>query len=245
MGLFRYFSKEAQSERKRASAQKRLSNMYYQSVERMGAAQEMAELAQENDVQALQILLQRFEHMNPSATIDRDEKDYVVELLAGIGSFAIDGTREYVRKTTEAIFWPMRFLQKVLDEEDFTEFLAEVLAATSEDYTRDPKKKLGLVQLAGEHHNEAVKKEILRFVNDYDESIRFHAIDVALRLEIDGARETLLERWVSPKEESGRIWNQLADAFITRGWSVGDQANAVKARLPSGATVGANGIVQR
>lgn len=245
MGLFRYFSKEAKDERKRASAQKRLSNMYYQSVERMGAAQEMAELAQQNDVQALQILLQRFEHMNPSATIDRDEKDYVVELLAGIGSFAIDGTRDYVRKTAEAIYWPMRFLQKVLDEAEFTAFLAEVLAETSEDYTRDPKKKLGLVQLAGEHHNDDVKKEILRFVNDYDEAVRFHAIDVALRLEIDGAREVLLEHWVSPQEESGRIWNQLADAFISRGWSVGDKAAAVKERLPFGATVNAKGIVER
>lgn len=245
MGLFRYFSKEASNERKRASAQKRLSNMYYQSVERMGAAQEMAELAQQNDAQALIILLQRFEHMNPSTTIDRDEKDYVVELLAGIGSFAVEGTKDYVRKTVEAIFWPMRFLQKALSEEEFTDFLAEVLAATSEDYTRDPKKKLNLVQLAGEHHNAAVKKEVIRFVNDHDESVRFHAIDVALRLDIDGTREALAARWANPSEESGRIWTQIATAFIERQWSVGEHAAALSSRLPFGASISPNGVVTR
>lgn len=245
MGLFRYFSKEAGLERKRASAQKRLSNMYYQTVERMSAAQEMAELAQQEDQQALGILLQRFEHMNPSTTIDRDEKEFVVQLLGGIGEFAVTGTKEYVRKTAEAIFWPMRFLQNALPEDEFTAFLAEVLSDTSADYTRDPKKKLGLVQLAGEHHNEQIQKDILRFVNDYDESVRFHAIDVALRITGDQCKNVLLDRWCLATEDSGRIHRQIGDAFIEKGWSVGDKSKELGGRLPHGATVDASGRIKR
>lgn len=244
MSLFRYFSKEATTERRRAAAQKRLSNMYYQSGERMAAAQEMAELAAQGDAAALQILLQRFEQMNPSTTIDRDEKDFCVDLLVSVGDFAVEGTKKYVKSTAEAIFWPMKFLQKALSEEDFTDFLAAVLTETSADYARDPKKKLGLVQLAGDHHNEKVREEILRFVDDHDEAVRFHAIAAALEITPAEAQNVLLERWANPAEDSGRIHRQIADAFIEKKWSVGSKADQIKERLPFGASINAKGVIQ-
>lgn len=245
MSLFRYFSKEASTERRRAAAQKRLSNMYYQSGERMGAAQEMAELATQGDAAALLILLQRFEQMNPSTTIDREEKDFCVDLLVSIGDFAVDGTKKYVQSTAEAIFWPMKFLQKAMPEDDFTTFLADVLAETPADYARDPKKKLGLVQLANDHHNEKVREEVLRFVDDHDEAVRFHAIAATLEINPEEAPRVLLARWTNPDEDSGRIHRQIADAFIENKWSVGSKAEQLKERLPFGASVNAKGVIQR
>lgn len=245
MGLFRYFSKEASNERKRANAAKRLANMYYQSVERMGAAQEMAELVREGDNEALLILLSRFEHMNQSSTVDREEKEHVVELLKGIGQQAVEGTKNYVRSTTEAIYWPMRFLQSALDKDAYQAFLAEMLASTEAGYARDPKKKLGLVQLAGDHANENAKREVVKFLNDHDEGVRFHSIDVVLRLDAPGAREALSARWASPEEESGRIWNQIAESFIQRGWAFEGDVEAIRGRLPYGVTVGADGTLSR
>src|SRR5690625_5176767 len=144
MGIFSYFSQEAKLERRRASAQKRLSNMYYQSVERNAAAQEMAELAQQHeDCKALRILLTRFEHMNPSTTVDQDEKQYVVELLHSIGDFAIEGTKKYVEETTEAIFSPMRYPKEKLSEEQFGTFVADEHAATRDASVRSPTTILG------------------------------------------------------------------------------------------------------
>jgi len=246
MGIFSYFSQEAKLERRRASAQKRLSNMYYQSVERNAAAQEMAELAQQHeDGKALRILLTRFEHMNPSTTVDQDEKQYVVELLHSIGDFAIEGTKKYVEETTEAIFWPMRYLKEKLSEEDFCTFLAEQLAATSDEYVRDPKKKLGLVQLAKEHPSDDVKKEVLRFVHDFDENVRFHAINVALECNAPGVKDALRTQWADPKEDSGRIWLQIAEAFAANGWTVDDDEEAIRAHLPPGASISAKGTILR
>src|SRR5690625_3221267 len=246
MGIFSYFSQEAKLERRRASAQKRLSNMYYQSVERNAAAQEMAELAQQHeDGKALRILLTRFEHMNPSTTVDQDEKQYVVELLHSIGDFAIEGTKKYVEETTEAIFWPMRYLKEKLSEEDFCTFLAEMLASTSDEYVRDPKKKLGLVQLAKEHPSEDVKREVLRFINDFDENVRFHAINVAVECEADGLQDALREQWANPSEDSGRIWMQIAEVFMKKGWTVGDKAEEIRAHLPPGVSISAKGTIQR
>lgn len=246
MGIFSYFSQEAKLERRRASAQKRLSNMYYQSVERNAAAQEMAELAQQyEDNQALHILLTRFEHMNPSTTVDQDEKQYVVELLHGIGDVAIEGTKKYVHNTTEGIFWPMRFLKEKLPEEDFCAFLAKMLADTSDEYVRDPKKKLGLVQLAKEHPSPDVNKEVLRFVDDFDENVRFHAINVALECNIDGVQDALRKRWADPSEDSGRIWLQIAEAFMQNGWTVGDQGDAIREHLPPGISISAKGTIIR
>lgn len=246
MGIFSYFSQEAKLERRRASAQKRLSNMYYQSVERNAAAQEMAELAQQHeDDQALRILLTRFEHMNPSTTVDQDEKQYVVELLHGIGDFAIEGTKAYVRNTTEAIFWPMRFLKEKLSDEEFCAFLAEQLAATSDEYVRDPKKKLGLVQLAKEHPSDDVKKEVVRFISDFDENVRFHAINVAIECKADGVQDALRKQWADPQEDSGRIWLQIAEAFATHGWTVGKEGDVIREHLPPGVSISAKGTVIR
>lgn len=245
MGIFSYFSKDASAERKRSSAAKRLANMYYQSVERMGAAQEMAELVRDGDNDALLILLSRFEHMNQSAQIDRDEKEHVVELLKGLGQQAVEGTQNYVRSTTEAIYWPMRYLQATLDAEAFQGFLADMLAATEPGYARDPKKKLGLVQLAREHANENARAEVIKFLNDHDEDVRFHAIDVAMLLDSPGAREALGARWASEEEESGRIWNRIADCFVERGWRFDGDVAVVRGRAPFGVGVADDGAVTR
>lgn len=246
MGIFSYFSTEAKLERRRASAQKRLSNMYYQSVERNAAAQEMAELVQQHDDQkALRVLLSRFEHMNPSTTVDQDEKEYVVELLNGLGDAAVEGTKNYVRDTTDGIFWPMRFLKSFLSEEDFRAFLAEMLESTSDEYVRDPKKKLGLVQLAKEHPGPNVNKEILRFIDDFDESVRFHAINVALENKVEGCQEALRKQWANPTEESGRIWLQIAEAFMKNGWTVGEYTEEIRAHLPPNISISAKGTIVR
>ena len=71
MGLFDYFSKDAADARKREACRKKLTNMYYQSNDRLAAAETAADMARQGDEQALQILFARFENKAQNQTIDQ------------------------------------------------------------------------------------------------------------------------------------------------------------------------------
>lgn len=244
MGLFSYFSKEASTERKRQSAKKRLTNMYVQSEDRMAAAAEMAALAAEGDEEAYRILLSRFNLLNPSQVKDLQEKEGVLSLMLGIGSPLVEWTKSYVRDTVDGVHWPMRFLQRVLDDADYRNFLADMIDATEAGYARDPKKKLGLVQLVGEFPNERSRDAVAKFLDDHDEQVRFHTVDVLLRSGCTNAQEALCARWASEEESSGRIHHAIAEAFAERGWNVDvSKVEVLRSRCPMAFSISDEGLV--
>ncbi len=232
MGLFDYFSKEAATERKRERCRKKLTNMYYQKADRLASAEGAYELAREGDIESIRVLLARFEHLCPSHTIDREEKEYVVELLVSLEDPAVEQIVDYCRKTAKGIYWPIQVLEELWPHEKVSDFLAEILEATDTDYWRDPEKKVGLVQLAGEHESERVGLALLPFVEDHSEEVRFTAVDNILNRNIEGTHGKLLPR-LAGEEESLRIVNRIANGFADKGWSVGDRADEVKPRLPA------------
>ena len=113
MGLFDYFSKEAATERKRERCRKKLTNMYYQKADRLASAEGAYELAREGDIESIRVLLARFEHLCPSHTIDREEKEYVVELLVSLEDPAVEQIVDYCRKTAKGIYWPIQVLEEL------------------------------------------------------------------------------------------------------------------------------------
>ena len=246
MGLFDYFSKEAALERKRQGAHKRLTNMYVQSQDRMAAAAELATLAADGDQEAFRILMLRFNLLNPSQVIDQQEKEDTLSLLLGIGDQAQEWAKAWILKTSEGIHWPMRFLQHSLSDDDYRAFLAEAIAATEAGYSRDPKKKLVLVQLAGEYPNEEIRREVPKFLEDHDEQVRFHAVDVVERIQCPDAQVALCTRWASEEESSGRIYHAIAEIFAKNGWNV-DVASldVLRERAPQGVRIGDDGMVTR
>lgn len=246
MGLFSYFSKEASLERKRQSAKKRLTNMYVQSQDRMAAASEMASFAVDGDEEAYRIFLSRFNLLNPSQVTDLQEKEDMLGIMVSIGEPLVEWTKKYVRETADGIHWPMRFLSRVLDGDAFRDFLADMVDATEAGYARDPKKKLVLVQLVGEHPNDRSRDAVAKFLDDHDEQVRFHTVDVLLRVECPGAQVALCERWANDEESSGRIHHAIAEAFAERDWSVDvSKLDVLRGRCPMAFRIGDDGRVMR
>lgn len=241
MGLFDYFSKDAGDARKRERALKKLTNMYYQQADRMASADSAFELAEQGDTEAVKVLLARFEHLCPSHTVDREEKEYVVNLLVALGDKGVETISDYCRKTTKAVFWPLKVLEKLWPADMLADFISEVLENTDTDYWRDPEKKIGLMQIAAPHHGERLSKALLPFVEDHAEEVRFGAVDALMGREFD-AREALLER-LAGGEESLRVKQRLAKGFADKGWDLGDRTDAVIAALPPGFEVKSNKVV--
>lgn len=244
MGLFDLFTKGDPAEKKREAALKKLTNMYYQKIDRMAAAESCAELARAGDSEAIAILLRRFEHLAPNTTSDREEKEYVVNLLVDLGAPAVAPIEAYVKRTAQPVYWPMLVLENLLDDDRFADLYADVLRATDNDYHRDPERKLGLVQGAGERTTDAVRDALLPFLDDHHEDVRHAAVDSLLRVTDkrveagdagaeDTARTALVER-LGGEEESIRIRSRILEAFARRGWSVEDRAELVRQHLVSG-----------
>lgn len=234
MGLFDYFSSEARTDRRREACLKKLTNMYYQKNDRLAAAHTAAEMAAEGDRASFDVLLRRFEHLAPSTTIDREEKEYVHDLLVGLGDRAIEPVKTYVRRTGSPVYWALQVLDGIIGPEALGVFIAELLEDMDTDYWREPEKKIGIVQIAGEYPSPGMPDALVPFLADHAEQVRFNAVDSLLRCAGDDAKAHLVARLLDPDEESIRIRKRIAEACMEQGWDLSDQADAVAERLPDG-----------
>ena len=242
MGLLDYFKKDASDVRKRERCRGRLTNMYYQQADRMAAADQAYDLALHGDEEAVNVLLVRFEHLCPSTTVDREEKEHVVNLLVALGEKAVPAIEAYCLTLRKPIYWPVRVLEDLWPRERVDAFLADVLEKTDNDYWRDPEKKIGLLQMVSAIPGERITRGLVPFVEDQLEEVRFKAVDALAQRSAD-VRDVLLPRLVS-EEESGRIIARLADAFADQAWPVDGVEQALASRLPRGYRV-TNGVVVR
>ncbi len=231
MGLFDYFSKDAGDQRKREACRKKLSNMYYQKVDRLAAADQAAALARQGDAEAVGILLLRFEHLAPNHTSDREEKDYVMSLLVDLGEHARPVVEEYIRTTSSAVWWAIQAYTGLVPRRRVAELLAEVLEGTDNGYVRHPAKKAGLVQMAAEYADERLKAALVPFLEDHEESVRFDAVQALLRHPDDHTGARLLPRLLD-SEESARVRTAVADALRTLEWPLPDDVDVAALQLP-------------
>jgi HEAT repeat protein len=245
MGIFDIFTKEGRLKRRIEGARKKLTNMYYQTQDRLAAADDAAALAREGHEEGIVVLLQRYENVAPSTTVDQDEKEYIHRLLLGLGDEAVEPVADYIKRTTASVYWPLKFINEHLGEDEFAEFLAELLEETKADYVRDPQKKIGLVQLAGDYGTNRIYEALIPFVDDFDETVRFHAIDGVARSGNDGASDVLFKHMLDDEEESRRCISRMAEAFESNEWTVDDRQEEFREKLPQAYTLTPKGKVMK
>lgn len=233
MGLFDYFSKERGEQRRRESALKRVTEMYYKPEERSAALYDMQRLASENsDTEAIRIMLRRFDFISPNHTVDLSEKELAHDLVCQLGEVAIEPTRAFCRKTSQPIYWQLKILDNLLSPEAMTAFIVELLGDMDNDYHRDPQRKISIVQWAADLHAElTVCEGLIPFVEDHHEDVRYLAVDGLARAAYEPARSLMLGR-LTGDEESRRVFARIAQGFADAGWSVSEQLEAVRAQLP-------------
>ncbi len=214
MGILDFlFDKEKAEQRRLAKQKKTLSNMYVQPSERNFL---IAQLRDEASPEAVEVLLCRFDENAPNTTVDLDEKEFVYDVLVTLGRETDIGVAELVkadlRKRDDHINWPMRVLADILDYEDFIAFMIEILQSQGTDYQRDAEKKQELLIRALEFKNADLAQEIVRFLEDANDTIRFAAVDAAFAQE---APEVTLEPLVKHliAEESLRNVKKSCENF--------------------------------
>ena len=74
-------------------------------------------------------------------------------------------------------------------------------------------------------------------LKDFNEDVRFAAIEALGKQNNSEAQPLLLDALRNPDEESNRLRYRIAQFFQEHGWDLADKASDVEAILPSGWTI--------
>jgi hypothetical protein len=217
MGFFdKLFSNESgPSERQIQRALKQTIQPHGEAATRVAA---MERLASWRTPEAATALLRRFTIQTPQASMDLEEKQYAVKLLAGMGVAAIEPILAFVKVEPDVTF-PIRALKQILPPEEFVQRLVNVLMELSTGYTRWPEAKAVMIGSLTDDAFPQVADFATHFLEDDDDDVCIAAIDYLARNGEESIREKLLQTFLE-SEARPRVRGRILDHFCEREWPV-------------------------
>ncbi|MCC6521965.1 MAG: HEAT repeat domain-containing protein [Polyangiaceae bacterium] len=242
MGVFDLFRKKstpppraddaAPVDKKLASAAKTATDKRAQAYDREQAIRQLCAIG---TPEAAAALLKRFTFtIDPSIT-DQEERaiafDGIVDVGRGgpNGGSLSDEEREAQRaavvsvvrefcKRAESLNSPLRVLRELLDDAAYEAELLGMLSSFDTEYTRNVEPKVNLITALEELKSDAVREAVGVYLDDSNETVRFHAVDTIFKQASTTSLAALVE--LAVREESVRIKNKIAEGFMRLGWVV-------------------------
>ncbi len=237
MGLFDVFKGGGGGLKKHVA---RVANKRAQKHERWESIQV---LAADGSDEALRALLTRFTvRVDPSIT-DGEEKNEAFHAIAQHGEAALEPVRDFL-DSAENLAWPLKLLREIQTEEQVTTILLELLSRMDTEYERDPQKKIDLIASFEEHKDPRIVEAVIRFLEDMNETVRFHAAGAILAQdEADAALDALTKAFLA--EESVRVRMRMLDGYVERGWKLAEVKEEATKKMPTGYSLGKKGEVRK
>ncbi len=237
MGLFDVFKGGGGGLKKHVA---RVANKRAQKHERWESIQV---LAADGSDEALRALLTRFTvRVDPSIT-DGEEKNEAFHAIAQHGEAALEPVRDFLN-SAENLAWPLKLLREIQTEEQVTTILLELLSRMDTEYERDPQKKIDLIASFEEHKDPRIVEAVVRFLEDMNETVRFHAAGAILAQdEADAALDALTKAFLA--EESVRVRMRMLDGYVERGWKLAEVKEEATKKMPTGYSLGKKGEVRK
>lgn len=224
--VFGLFSKEKTLQRTIEKATNKLA----QQADRWGALEKLKEDGTEG---ALLGLCRRFSITSMKGVEDEAEKLWVVDTLVDKGEAALGPLIRYM-KTADQLAFPLRVLERIASRDKVLEVADQLFASEPPGYVRMPERRIDLLRWFSEWKPATDDEVIGRFtpyVTDFDENVRFVAIDGMATRDPAKIAPPLIAALLRPEEESGRIKRAIAEVLEKCRAPLGDQAPAVAAVL--------------
>jgi HEAT repeat protein len=217
MGLFRkLFSNESgPSERQIQRGLKQVIQIHGEAATRVAA---MERLSSWRTPESAAALLRRFTVQTPQASMDLEEKQYAVKLLARMGDVAIEPILNFLLTEPDVTF-PVRALREILPADQFHKALTDTLDKLSTGYTRWPEAKAVLIGHLSDEAFPQVMNTVVRFLEDEDDDVCIAAIDYLARNGDEAVREKLIEVFLK-SDARPRVRGRILDHFCEREWPV-------------------------
>jgi hypothetical protein len=224
MGLLDFiFSAESQIQRH----QRRLLNRDSQPEDRDASARWLSEKGTPTTLMAL---LQRFDVSLEHQLKDAGEKEFVYSLVASHGQKAIEPVKAWLRQCKQFAM-PLRLLAELSGQDSAVEMAFELLDIEHKKDDFKPEKKRGVLTWLAEVRHPGVIPAVKPFLADFDDGVRFAAVQVLANQPGDAARPLLEAALANPKEESNRLQVRICEIFQSKGWPADA---SVAARMPGG-----------
>jgi hypothetical protein len=228
MALFGLFGSKSEASALRRHAE-RAASKRAQAIDRWESIQALIAMKTPQSVEAL---LPRFTfYIEPSIT-DQEEKDAAYFGIVSLGEQSLGPVRDFLKRA-ESISWPLKLLDALAKPELVVETLLNLLGEMDLEYERDPQRKIQMLTALQERVDPRIAPAVVRFFKDVNETVRFSAVGALFaQTEADQFRDELVDQLC--EEESVRIRNRIFQAFVARGWDVGNRKDDVKKMLTQG-----------
>ena len=224
--VFGLFSKERALQKTIEKATNKLA----QQPDRWGALEKLREDGSE---EALFGLCKRWGITSLKGVDDEQEKSWVVDVLVEKGAAALPAVRRYM-KSADQLAFPLKVLERVADHGKIIEVLDEIFASEPPGYVRMPERRIDVIKWLAEWKEASDDEVISRvkpYLPDFDENVRFTAIDAMATREPAKTTPALIDALVRPEEESGRIRRTIVEVLEKTKAPLGDRAQQVAAML--------------
>jgi len=184
----------------------------------------MEKLAQEGSEEALLALCKRFSFVYDKSIQDQEEKDWVVETLVSKGTRALDPLAKYMRSAPN-LGYPLIVLGRIAQGAEALSAIDLILAEEEPGYTRDPKKRIDVIEWLAEWDgadNLAVVTRVTPYLGDFDENVRFKVIEALDQKPDPTAAPHLCKAILNEDEESARIRQRAAEVLAEHSFDLGD-----------------------
>ena len=221
MGLFDFMKKKsvpppaeakAPVDRRIAGPAKTVADKRAQEYDRMEAIHVLADM---RTPEASAALLKRFTFVIDPTITDAEEKDVAFQGVVGAGKDVVPAVLEFCLKA-EALTWPLKILHELLDDAEYEEKLIELVNGFDTEYARNVEPKIQVIQALEEVVSEAVREAVAPFLEDVNETVRFHAVETTFAQNNPASVPALVK--LLETEESVRVKNKVAERLLFRGW---------------------------
>jgi len=224
MGIFDMFLSE---DKRIAKQQRAVTNRDAQPEDRENAARWLAD---NGSPKAIVALLTRFDMKLENQLKDQSERDFAYSLLVSLGDPVVRPLKRHLRKC-KTIAMPIRLLEELTGEEQTIQTVFELLQREYEKDDFKPRRKTDLLVWLAQRSHEGATASAAPFLEDFDENVRYAAIEVIAAQNATEASRLLEPVLANPDEEANRVKVRISELFQQRGWTVGDR-EAMTGRLP-------------
>lgn len=224
--VFGLFSKEKSLQKTIEKATNKLA----QQPDRWGALEKLKE---DGTDAALVGLCKRFSITSMKGVEDEAEKLWVVNTLVDKGEAALAPVVRYM-KSAEQLAFPLHVVEKIAPRDKVLAIADELFASETPGYVRMPERRIDLLRWFSEWKpatDDELVSRLTPYVTDFDENVRFAAIDGMANCDPAKLAPPLIAALVRPEEESGRIKRTIVEVLEKRQVPLGEHAAAVTAVL--------------
>lgn len=240
MGLFDFLGGGTPAE-KAAKLKAKAIQKYGDPAARQKALTQLGELEGPESTAAL---LARFTITVEPATTDEDEKEHVFDLVKARGAAAVEPVKAFLHGNDAASSWMLRLLGAILAEGEVVELALQLLQKLGAGYTRDPERKLVLLQFVEDKHDPRVRDMAVSFLEDMADDVKLAALRVLEKRADESLREPLVQLLLHA-ETSRRVQAGVLEALASGRYPMTGHRDAVQAVLPSQWTMDRSGLLSR